>query len=113
MHYVTLEDDQGEAIDLVPFCCASCARDWSTTASILYPGWAGCQESEHDEWCARCGVLVSIGSDHPRCDSSCYPAVVNLILDENGEPLASLGHRADDRCPHGVPQWLAAGITPY
>jgi hypothetical protein len=96
MHEHYLEDDFGDLVDIVPFCSDSCHRDWCATNDETYGGWNGCHETEFDQWCASCGVIIggfqSAEDDDPdgECDHR-YPVIVNLI----GEPEA-------EYCEHGT-----------
>jgi hypothetical protein len=91
MHYVSIEDETGDLVELTPYCSDSCA-----STDPLYAGWFGAQESaDYVEWCARCGVRVSIGTEEG-CDWECLPNVVALAyVREDPEP-----------CKHGVPTYL-------
>jgi hypothetical protein len=91
MHYHHIEDDRGDLVDLVPFCCAACNQSWCRDNGMEYQGWNGCQEgSDYPEWCANCGGYAggAIECEHQRNN-----VVVNRFLSEEGE-----------KCSHG--HWL-------
>lgn len=93
MHYYYVEDEQGDLVDLIPFCCDSCHREWCRKNSLDYGGWSGCNESDSPEWCHNCGVRCNVGNE-TECDWTCAPLTVNLIGPMEGA------------CEHGVPNWI-------
>ena len=46
MHYVTIDNSEGDLIEAVPVCSESCGRQ--------YGGWNGCHELEFDDFCGSC-----------------------------------------------------------
>ncbi len=94
MHCHEIHDGSGyDLIDVIPFCCDSCHREWCEDNGQVYGGWNGCQESGRNEWCAECGVRVSLDFEGD-CDWHCLPIVVNLIA-----PV-------DTVCEHGVRDYI-------
>lgn len=90
MHYHHVKEN-GELVDLVPFCCDSCHRAWCEENGVAYDGWFGCHEgSDSPEFCACCGVYAGGGIE---CDCQCDNVVVNRFRSEHGE-----------KCEHG--NWL-------
>jgi hypothetical protein len=83
MHEVYVEDENGELIDVLPYCSDACAR-----TDENYAGWAGAHETEFTTWCMNCGVVI--GGFEPECEHV-YPVVVNLI-----------GTPEDEYCEHGT-----------
>jgi hypothetical protein len=54
MHYI--EDEQGDVVDIVPYCSDYCHREGEGTD---YQGWNGCHEgADYDQECANCGDLI-------------------------------------------------------
>lgn len=89
MHSHYIEDARGDLVDIIPFCSDSCHRQWHQDASEPYEGWNGAGESEFNEWCQQCGVIIG-GSAEDDC-GHLYPVVVNLI-----------GIPEDVYCEHGT-----------
>ena len=83
MHYHYLEDDNGELVDVVPFCSDACHRDYCNQTDEDYQGWSGANEgSEEVDYCALCGVVAG-GDGMAECQIA--NVVVNRLLSENGE----------------------------
>ena len=91
MHYHFFTDTQGNLVELVPFCCDACHRQWCDTHDLLYGGWNGCQEGgDYAEFCANCGTFAG---GAPECPCQRDNVVVNRFRSEEGE-----------KCEHG--HWL-------
>lgn len=88
MHYLPIEDDDGQLVDMLPTCSDACSRDLATRENLPYGEWYGAQETEFTTYCENCGVVL--GGFDPECEHV-YPVVVNLI----GEP-------EDEHCEHGT-----------
>lgn len=58
-HYRTLEDKQGDLIDLIPFCGDACHRDYCLEHGLEYQGWNGCHETSYDQICAKCRYIIA------------------------------------------------------
>lgn len=58
MHYHQVDDDQGDLVDLIPFCSDSCHRQWCYDTDTKYDGWDGAHENEWNETCKSCGFLL-------------------------------------------------------
>jgi hypothetical protein len=83
MHYHHVEDDGGDVVDLVPFCCDSCHRDYCRENGLEYGGWNGCHEgSDSAEFCANCGTYAGGAAD---CDCQTNNVVVGRFLSKRGE----------------------------
>ena len=87
-HFLYVEDNNGELVDVLNVCSDSCARQLAKRENIPYDGWNGAHEVEFTTWCLNCGVVI--GGIDPECDHV-YPVVVNLI----GEPER-------EYCEHGT-----------
>lgn len=75
-HQVYIEED-GELVDVVWYCCDSCAR-----TDLNYNGWSGCHETETNEYCNSCGVVIPGYDD--ACECQMNNVVVNrFAIDEN------------------------------
>lgn len=86
-HYHYIEDD-GELVDLIPFCSDSCHREHM---SLAYDGWNGCHEGgDSAEFCAHCGAFAGGSAE---CDCQLQNVVIHRLPSEEGE-----------RCEHG--NWL-------
>lgn len=82
MHYHHLTE-RGEVVDLVPFCCDACHRDWCEAEGIAYDGWSGCHEgSDYPEWCASCGTFAGGTAE---CDCQRDNILVNRFPSAEGE----------------------------
>lgn len=108
-----IEDDQGDAVDAVAFCCESCHRRWcKATGEDPAIGTYEEDAGEALAWCAACGVRVGIGANNgyepsANCDGGCLPTVVNLIIPADpigGDPLSV--------CPHGISHYLLTAVDP-
>jgi hypothetical protein len=53
-HYVFIEDQQGDLIELNYYCSDWCARN-----DCAYAGWNGAHETEHDTPCNACGTIIN------------------------------------------------------
>lgn len=92
MHYYFVEDERGELVALVPFCCDSCHQQWCEKNGVEYLGWNGAHEgADSAEYCAHCGVVANAGNDG--CDCQRDNVVENRFPSTTGE-----------RCQHG--NWL-------
>lgn len=57
MHTHHLCDDDGNLVDLVPFCSDWCHQEWCRVTGFAYGGWNGCHEGgDSEEYCAECGA---------------------------------------------------------
>ena len=52
-HFVLIEDERGELIDIDVACSDYCASQREG-----YAGWNGCHEIEFDTACVECGTFV-------------------------------------------------------
>jgi hypothetical protein len=53
MHMHFIEDEQGDVVDIVPYCSDYCHREGEGDD---YQGWNGCREgADYDQACAYCG----------------------------------------------------------
>ncbi len=82
MHYIDIEDDDGELVDLVNLCADSCARDYCQQTDETYRGWNGAHEAEFVTFCEMCGVVAG-GLDMSSCQMS--NVIVNRLLSADGE----------------------------
>lgn len=83
MHYHHVEDAAGDLVDLIPFCCNTCHRNWCQEHGEEYGGWNGAHEGpDYVEFCANCGVVA--GGEY-ECDHQRDNATVNRVLSERGE----------------------------
>ncbi len=83
MHYLELDDERGDLVELVPFCSDSCHKDYCDQTDETYRGWNGAHEgSDGVEFCALCGVVAG-GLGMAECQLA--NVVVNRLLSENGE----------------------------
>jgi len=57
VHYRTVEQD-GDVVDLIPFCTDWCNRDYCLEHNLEYQGWNGCHELTRDEKCAKCDKIL-------------------------------------------------------
>jgi len=87
MHHHRIEDERGDLVDLVTLCSDACHRDY---AGDDYQGWSGCHETEFNDWCQQCGVVIP-GQD--ACECQLHNVVVNRFLSDTGE-----------KCEHG--HWI-------
>lgn len=84
MHYHERDDERGDLVELVPFCCDSCHVEWCRVKGIEYGGWNGAHESaDYSEYCANCGVIASAGEDS--CEHQQDNVIVNRFTTEEGE----------------------------
>jgi hypothetical protein len=86
MHYILIEDADGNLTDALPHCSDACARTHPT-----YAGWNGAHETLTTEFCHACGVVI--GGDPVTDDAWCEckrTTVVNLA-----------GARENVWCEHG------------
>ena len=61
MHYVEIEDNEGDLIDAIPTCSESCARQYCSDNNLEYGGWNGCRELEFNDYCGSCeSVIVGV-----------------------------------------------------
>ena len=89
VHYV---EEDGELVDIVPFCSDSCHRTWCRENNERYGGWNGVQPGGYSsEWCASCGVITWAGDE--ACDCLKNNVVVGRFPRESGE-----------KCEHG--NWI-------
>jgi hypothetical protein len=90
MHEHIIEDERGDAVDAVHFCCDGCHRRWCEAEGVAYRGWNGCHESpDGPAWCAWCGVLCG-----GALECGCLPPFV----------VSRLPVEAGEKCEHGG--WL-------
>lgn len=88
MHEMWIDDENGDLIDAVPFCCDNCHHDY---AGNSYAGWNGCHETEFTTYCQNCGVVIPGFEDACECQNR--NVVVNRFLSVKGE-----------KCKHG--NWI-------
>jgi hypothetical protein len=82
MHYHHVEDSRGELVELIPFCCDNCNRQWCNDNGATYAGWNGCQEgSDSVEFCANCGTVA--GGNY-QCNCQRDNVVVNRFRSARG-----------------------------
>jgi hypothetical protein len=67
-HEVTTED--GELLDIKPFCSDGCHQDWCRENGVKYPGWNLAPEAPADTYCAQCGTVT----DYLSCGCWSYVA---------------------------------------
>ena len=61
MHYVIVEDNEGDLIDAIPVCSDSCHRQYCEVNNLEYGGFNGCHELEFDDYCGSCeSVIVGV-----------------------------------------------------
>ena len=92
VHYLFMEDSNGNIVDAIPFCSDECHRQYCIEHNIEYNGWNGFYEGgDSRQYCANCGTYAGggTGSDAP-CDCMVHNVVVNRFLSDTGE-----------RCIHG------------
>lgn len=90
MHYHCVEEN-GDIVDLVPFCCDACHQQWCRDTGTTYGGWYGAQEGgDYVEFCANCGVVAGGAYE---CDCQRDNVVVGRFVSDEGE-----------RCEHG--NWI-------
>jgi hypothetical protein len=66
-HFVYVNDDNGDLVDLIVYCSDYCAR-----TDIAYDGWNGAHELEGCDECASCGdVLRGYAHGNANADSYC------------------------------------------
>ena len=58
MHYLIIEDGEGEIVDLHNLCSDACHRQLAFDLSVEYGGWHGCQVSEFDTVCVNCDAHI-------------------------------------------------------
>lgn len=90
MHEHNLTDETGDTVDVVPFCCDNCHREWCESNDVAYDGWSGAHEAESTEWCAWCGVVIPGYDDSELCDCQRTNVVVNMFRTADGR-----------KCEHG------------
>ncbi len=89
MHYLELDDEHGDLVELVAFCSDSCHQDYCQQTDATYDGWNGAHEgSDSVEFCALCGVVAG-GLGMAECQLA--NVVVNRLLSEHGERCTSSG----------------------
>jgi hypothetical protein len=97
MHYHHVEDENGQLVDVIPFCSDSCNRAYCEAHGLEYQGWNGCQEgSDYVSFCAHCGVVA--GGQY-ECDHQRDNIVVSRFRVDEGE-----------KCSHGHWIQLPAGM---
>lgn len=60
VHIATLEDAQGELVDVRLFCSDGCHRDWCDLTLRPYEGWNGCHEWTAPVTCDFCGTVMGV-----------------------------------------------------
>ena len=58
MHYVMIDNSEGDLIDAIPVCSESCARQYCSDNNLEYDGWNGCHELEFDDFCGSCNSVI-------------------------------------------------------
>jgi hypothetical protein len=82
MHYFHVNDSRGELVDLIPFCCDSCHRQWCEANGEEYSGWNGCNEgSDSVEFCHNCG---NVAGGSYQCKHQRDNVVVNRFTSTDG-----------------------------
>lgn len=93
MHYHFINDDRGELLDIMPFCCDSCHQQWCKENGAEYGGWNGAHESgdygDYLEFCAQCGTVA--GGPY-ECDCQRDNVVVNRFPSDDGEQCEQHGN---------------------
>lgn len=83
MHYHMIEDERGNLVELIPFCCDACHREYCESNNLEYGGRNGCHEgSDSPEFCANCGAFAGGTAE---CDCQRDNVIVNRFLSEEGE----------------------------
>ena len=54
MHFFEVDDQNGDLLDLIPFCSDWCHRSWCVSGGGVYDGWNGAHEVEYSTVCAWC-----------------------------------------------------------
>ena len=90
-HASTIDDENGDIIDLVLFCSDYCNKEYNGGE---YQGWYGCLELHNHEVCANCGEPLAFYWNIPFSGSR-YG--VNQTLAEHMESLLSLLWQTEDR----------------
>ena len=62
MHYLMIDNSEGELIDAFPVCSDSCHRQYCEVNGLDYGGWCGAMEIEMTTTCENCGDLIE-GND--------------------------------------------------
>lgn len=85
-HYIDVNDTNGDLIDLIPFCCASCRTDYCRDNSIeTDENFSNAEGGDSNEYCAECGVIAHIGFEEESCEHQRDNFVVNRFQSEEGE----------------------------
>ncbi|KKK84661.1 hypothetical protein LCGC14_2781130 [marine sediment metagenome] len=58
MHYLCIEADNGDLVDLIALCSDFCARRYALLTGVPYHGWNGCHELEFTQPCEQCGTTM-------------------------------------------------------
>lgn len=104
MHYLFIEDKDGNLVDLIPFCSDYCHYNYCLEQGIEYSGWNGGYEgADYREYCAQCGTYAGggTGEDEP-CDCMLNNGMVARLLSEIGE-----------KCEHGNYIQLPASLLSF
>lgn len=90
--YHDIEADNGDLVDLIPFCCNNCPQQWCVDNEKEYPGQQiGGSGSDGGEWCANCGVICSQPVEWDACHCGDDNVLVNRFRVDEAE-----------RCEHGL-----------
>ena len=58
LHYVMIDNSEGDLIDAIPVCSESCARQYCSDNGLDYDGFNGCHELEFDDYCGSCNSVI-------------------------------------------------------
>ena len=58
MHYVMIDNSEGDLIEAIPVCSESCGRQYCSDIGLDYGGFNGCHELEFDGLCGSCNSVI-------------------------------------------------------